>query len=111
MSGLPALSHAEGGAVRNLIGGQLVHAAGGATLEDRDPARDRVLATIPRSGPEDVAAAVAAADAARGGEWGSSSYEERADLLERVADTIEARLDELRIELPLACEAPRSTNR
>jgi aminomuconate-semialdehyde/2-hydroxymuconate-6-semialdehyde dehydrogenase len=94
VSALPLLARAEGGAVRNLVGGEFVHAAGGATLDDLDPARDRLLATIPRSGAEDVDAAAAAADAALAGPWGSTSYEERAALLDRVADTIEARLDD-----------------
>jgi aminomuconate-semialdehyde/2-hydroxymuconate-6-semialdehyde dehydrogenase len=88
------LAHAVDGKVPNFVGGDFVSARSGEWLEDLDPARDRPLAKIPRSSAEDVEAAARAARTARDGEWGSTSYEERADLLEAVADAIEARLDD-----------------
>ena len=61
-------------------------ARAGAARPVRDPAaRDRVLGTVADAGPEDVARALAAAqDAAR--DWERTPAEERARLLERIAD-------------------------
>lgn len=78
----------------NLIGGKHVPAAAGDTIEDLNPATGRVHATIPRSGAADVEAAVAAARAAFPA-WSATSVEQRADLLDRIADALEARVDEL----------------
>ena len=69
-------------------------AASGQVVEDRDPARDQAIGTIPRSGAADVEAAVDAARRAGPG-WAARPVAERADLLDRVADIIETRLDEL----------------
>ncbi|WP_343947862.1 aldehyde dehydrogenase family protein [Nonomuraea longicatena] len=49
---------------RNLVGGALVPAADGRTLDSVNPATGRVWARVPRSGPADAEAAVAAARAA-----------------------------------------------
>jgi aminomuconate-semialdehyde/2-hydroxymuconate-6-semialdehyde dehydrogenase len=81
--------------LQNYIAGELRPAADGATLEDRAPATDAVVATIPASGPADVDAAVDAAHRALEGPWGRSTVAERADLLDAVADAIEAQADEL----------------
>ena len=49
----------------NLIGGDWKAARSGETFEDRNPARwSELLGSFPRSGPEDVYAAVATARAA-----------------------------------------------
>ena len=79
----------------NTIGGERRPAISGRVIDDIGPATGRVIATIPRSGPEDVAAAVSAAQAAMAGPWGRTTTAERADLCEAIADAIEARLDEL----------------
>ena len=94
MSELVLVPHATGDQVPNLVGGEFVPAGSGEWLEDRDPARNRVIARIPRSSAEDVERAVAAACAAREGAWGATTSAERADLLDSVADAIEERLDE-----------------
>jgi aminomuconate-semialdehyde/2-hydroxymuconate-6-semialdehyde dehydrogenase len=94
MSALSLLPHADGDRALNYIGGEFVAARSGEWLEDLDPARMRHLASIPRSDARDVEAAVRAARAAGEGPWGATSYEERADLLEAVADSIEARLED-----------------
>ena len=65
-----------------------------ATVEDRDPATQELLAHIPRSGAAEVDAAVQAARRAGPG-WAATPAPERARLLRAVADAIEARLDEL----------------
>lgn len=94
MSALGLLKHADGEHVPNFIGGEFTPAQNDEWLDDFDPARQRKLARIPRSNANDVEAAVRAAESARSGAWGKTSFEERADLLEEVADAIEARLDE-----------------
>jgi len=85
----------DGVNARNFIGGVFVDAASGATLENVNPATGAVIGTIPRSDAADVDAAVAAARSAGLGPWGRSSTVERAALLDRVADALEARLEAL----------------
>lgn len=80
--------------LRNLVNGAFVPAKDGALLDNLGPATGQVIARIPRSAKADVDMAVAAAKAALPG-WARTSMAERAALLDRVADRIEARLDEL----------------
>ena len=47
--------------LRNYVGGGWVEAAGGETLEDRNPATGELAALVPLSGETDVDAAVRAA--------------------------------------------------
>ena len=94
MSALRLLPHAKGNEVHNFIGGEFRASASGETIEDLDPARNELLALIPRSNATDVDLAVQAANTARAGTWGDSSDAERADLLDRIADGIESRLDD-----------------
>ena len=53
-----------------------------------------MISLIPRSQQEDVTAAILAANAGFRGEWSGWSYQERANLLDRIADEIEGRLEE-----------------
>ncbi len=94
MSALRLLPHAQGNKVHNFIGGEFLPSASGETLPNLDPARNETLALIPRSNAADVQVAVQAANSARAAAWGKSSDAERADLLERIANRIEARLDD-----------------
>lgn len=96
--------------VRNYVGGRFVEAASGATIDDIAPATGATIATIPRSDVADVEAAVVAADAAASG-WGRTTVSERADLLDAIADRIEARLDELATLESLDTGKPRSLAR
>ncbi|MEA2144912.1 MAG: hypothetical protein QOG59_499, partial [Solirubrobacteraceae bacterium] len=80
---------------RLLIDGELVPAASGATFETLDPSTGRAIASLAQAGPEDVDRAVQAARAALSGPWGAASAAERARLLNRLADLIEAAGDEL----------------
>jgi len=82
-------------AIHHMIGGFPVPAADGRTFPDLAPATGEVVADVARGSPEDVDLAVAAAESALAGDWGRSTTAERADLLDAVADRIEARLDEL----------------
>lgn len=77
--------------LRNLIGSDW-HSAG-ETLETLRPATGERLARLPRSRGAQVDAAVAQARSAQPG-WGACSREERAAVLERIADGIAARADE-----------------
>ena len=80
--------------VHNFVGGAFVPAASGALLDDLEPATGGLLARIPRSGPEDVDAAVLAARTAWDGGWRRSSVAERAELLEAIAAGIEAHAED-----------------
>jgi 1-pyrroline dehydrogenase len=81
-------------AAGNLIAGQRAAARSGETLEVLNPATGERIAEVPSSGAEDVDLAVrAAADAFV--EWFDSTPKERATLLLRLADIIDAHAEEL----------------
>lgn len=80
--------------IQNLIGGESVPAIKGKWLESWNPAIGAVHARLPDSGPEDLDKAVAAAQAAQPG-WAAWSPEARAELLNRIADRLEASLETL----------------
>jgi aldehyde dehydrogenase (NAD+) len=73
---------------KNFIGGQWVAPATGAYFENRNPAdRDDIIGCFPRSGPEDVAQAVASAR--RGfAQWSSTPAPVRGEVLHRVGDLL-----------------------
>jgi aminomuconate-semialdehyde/2-hydroxymuconate-6-semialdehyde dehydrogenase len=78
--------------VPNWIGGEPVE--NGAWIDDIGPATGEVIARIPRSGAADIDAAVSAAKAASHA-WGRTAARQRADVLDTIADALEARADEL----------------
>ncbi|AMC10508.1 aldehyde dehydrogenase [Lutibacter profundi] len=77
----------------NFINGKFVNPVGGAYFENRSPIDNSLIAKYARSQKEDVNNAVAAANAAQDA-WGKTSAAERAALLNKVADIIEANLEE-----------------
>jgi aminomuconate-semialdehyde/2-hydroxymuconate-6-semialdehyde dehydrogenase len=77
----------------NLIDGRLQAPHHDAWLEVHEPATGAVFALCPDSDATDVDAAVAAASRAAPG-WSSTPIEQRAHLLQRLADLVEARLEE-----------------
>jgi acyl-CoA reductase-like NAD-dependent aldehyde dehydrogenase len=77
-----------------LIGGKWVESASGEVLEVEDPAHRRPIAEVPRGRSEDVARAVNAADEAFRA-WSRTIPRERGRLLLRIADALEARVEEL----------------
>jgi aminomuconate-semialdehyde/2-hydroxymuconate-6-semialdehyde dehydrogenase len=77
----------------NLIDGRLQASHRDAWLDVCEPATGAVFAHCPDSDAMDVAAAVVAAERAAAG-WASTPIEQRAHLLHRLADLIEARLEE-----------------
>jgi len=85
---------------RLLIGGEWLDAASGNELPVIDPATGRELTRVACAGSADVDRAVAAAVAAfEEGAWSRMPIAERARALQRFADTIEARIEDLyRIE-------------
>ncbi len=78
----------------NFIDGETRLACSEATIADINPATGETITRIPRSEAKDVDAAVAAAKEALPG-WAALGRDARCDILECIADGIEARLDEL----------------
>ncbi|HZD88823.1 MAG TPA: aldehyde dehydrogenase family protein [Pseudolabrys sp.] len=79
---------------RMLIGGHWVASAAGEVLTVEDPAHRRPIAEIPRGRAEDVDSAVKAAAAAYPA-WSRVAPRERGKLFLKIADALEARLEEL----------------
>ena len=77
---------------RHWIGGRRVESA--TTFEDISPLDGTVIAHVARGGQVEVDAAVAAAAEAFIG-WSRTAPEERAAILHRIADGVEARLEDL----------------
>lgn len=81
---------------RLLIGDDWVAAASGETLDTLDPADGTTLASVASAGAEDVDRAVQAARRAfESGPWPSMPPNERARLIWRLADLIDANADEI----------------
>ncbi|CAI8217602.1 MAG: aldehyde dehydrogenase [Flavobacteriaceae bacterium] len=77
----------------NFINGKFVPPIGGQYFENRSPIDNSLIAKYPRSQQEDVDAALEAANTAKKA-WGNTSVTERASMLNKVADIIEANLEE-----------------
>ncbi|MCI0432596.1 MAG: aldehyde dehydrogenase family protein [Gemmatimonadetes bacterium] len=86
---------------RLYVDGAWVDARSGAVFETRNPADDSAIAAIAEAGPADIDAAVhAAREALERKDWAAIAAADRANLLWRIGDGIEARRDELiRIEV------------
>jgi aminomuconate-semialdehyde/2-hydroxymuconate-6-semialdehyde dehydrogenase len=67
---------------------------GGREFEDINPADGTIIARVAEAGPELVDEAVTAAKKALASEWGRFGVRQRAALLYKIADGIEARFDE-----------------
>ena len=78
--------------IGNLIDGSFHFTS--ETINNLNPATSEIISTIPRSTEVDVQSAVDAAQRAFP-EWAVSSYEERADWLERIADALEVKSEEI----------------
>lgn len=78
----------------NYINGALIVPVNGNYLDNVDPSTGKVYGEIPDSDKEDIELAVAAARAAFPS-WSKSSNEYRFKILNRIADLIDANLDEL----------------
>ena len=78
----------------NFIGGAFVDAQDERTINNINPATGLVIGTITRSNASDVDAAVHAASYAQS-EWSRLTMLERADWLDKIADGLERRKEEL----------------
>ncbi|MGH8472141.1 MAG: aldehyde dehydrogenase family protein, partial [Gammaproteobacteria bacterium] len=79
--------------IANYIDGRLVPPIGDRYLENFEPATGQVYSRVPASDGQDIEAAVVAAQGAFSA-WRRSTIEERAEMLLRLADAVERRLDE-----------------
>ena len=80
--------------IQNFIDGSFAHALDGGSLEDYNPATAQCIATIPRSQYADVELAVSAAQSAQPA-WTALTLEQRADWLDRIADALEKKTEEI----------------
>jgi len=80
---------------RHLIDGQWLDSLDGQRIEVLDPCTARPFATLARGGAQEVDLAVAAARRALQGPWGRLTATERGRILQRLAQLIVARGDEL----------------
>jgi len=78
----------------NFIGGAFVPAKSGRTFDNTSPVTGEVICQIARSEAADVEAALDAAHAAKDA-WGRTSVAERAIILNKIADRMEANLAHL----------------
>ena len=77
-----------------LIDGRWVGSASGEEIAVENPGNRQVIAAIPRGGKEDIDRAVKAADAAFPA-WSRMVPRERGRILQKIADAVEARVEEL----------------
>ena len=87
------------------IGGEWRDATGGGTLDVEDPATGEVIASVADATNADADAALAAATEAFG-TWKHVAPRERADILRRAYDLINARTDELALLMTLEMGKP-----
>lgn len=80
----------------NFIGGQWVAPVKVQYFDNPSPVNNRVFCEIPRSTSEDIELALDAAHAAKDS-WGRTSVAERAVLLNKIADRMEANLEMLAV--------------
>ncbi len=80
---------------RLFINGEWSDPAGGERFDTVNPGTGEVLAEVPEAGASDVDAAVEAARAALSGPWSKMDAADRAALLWKMGDVIEARREEL----------------
>lgn len=76
----------------NFIGGEWVAPKKGQYFQNTTPINGEVICEIPRSSAEDIELALDAAHSAKT-KWGKTSVAERANILNRIADRIEANLE------------------
>lgn len=81
-------------AERMLIGGELVESAGGGWMDSISPVNEAVIGRVPAGTTEDVERAVVAAEQAWP-EWAAQTPMQRAEAMNRFADALAARADEI----------------
>ncbi len=93
----PRIAEFVGGRHRMLIGGDWLEAASGKTLDVLDPSNGRVIAAVPAGEKADVDLAVKAARKALDGPWSKMVPAERARLIWKLADLIDAHRETLAV--------------
>ncbi|EKO3563296.1 aldehyde dehydrogenase [Vibrio fluvialis] len=78
----------------NYIGGQWVKPVNGEYFDNISPVNGQVYCQVARSGAEDISLALDAAHEVRA-QWGKTSVAERANILLKIADRVEANLEKL----------------
>ncbi|MBY8149904.1 aldehyde dehydrogenase [Vibrio fluvialis] len=78
----------------NYIGGQWVKPVNGEYFDNISPVNGQVYCQVARSGAEDINLALDAAHEVRA-KWGKTSVAERANILLKIADRVEANLEKL----------------
>jgi acyl-CoA reductase-like NAD-dependent aldehyde dehydrogenase len=78
---------------RMLVGGELVRARSGATVTTESPALEEPIAEVPEADPEDIDAAVRAAEDGTA-QWQTLSVQERAGRVRQMAERLAGRADE-----------------
>ncbi len=76
------------------INGEWIDSASGQTIEVLDPATEKIVANVQRANSEDIDKAVKAARRAFEGSWSKLSASERGRLIWKLADLLEANLEE-----------------
>ena len=94
--GTPESTVAVADRYANYIGGKWVDPVDGRWFENVSPVTGRPFCEIARSGAVDIDLALDAAHAAREG-WGRTSTTERSNILLKIADRMEANLEDLAI--------------
>ncbi len=82
--------------INNFINGKFTSPAAGHYLDVYEPATGEVYCRAPASGPKDVEEAVLAAESAFPS-WSQTSVDERANILDAIADGIESDFDNLAV--------------
>ncbi|MCF8563186.1 aldehyde dehydrogenase [Alicyclobacillus tolerans] len=94
----------------HFIDGQFVESADGRTFDNVNPATGEVISLVAEGGRQDIDKAVAAAKRAFTA-WGKTTPAERAKVLNRIADLIEQRQEELAILETLDTGKPLSLSK
>jgi aldehyde dehydrogenase (NAD+) len=101
----------DGKPKRMFIGGKWLEAASGKTFPTHNPATGEILAQVAEGDSEDIDRAVAAAREAFNGPWSKFKPGQRQALLLKLADLVEANIEELAALDTLDMGAPISRTR
>ena len=93
---------------KHFINGEYVASASGKTFENRSPVDNSLIGQVHEAGEAEVDAAVRAAKAALKGPWSKLTQNQRAAMLNKIADRINERFDEFLAAECLDTGKPRS---
>jgi aminomuconate-semialdehyde/2-hydroxymuconate-6-semialdehyde dehydrogenase len=94
--------------MKHFINGEYVASASGKTFENRSPVDNSLIGQVHEAGEAEVDAAVRAAKAALKGPWSKLTQNQRAAMLNKIADRINERFDEFLAAECLDTGKPRS---